>query len=138
MPDTLPTYSISQLSREFAITTRTIRHYEDIGLLAPKRRGQTRIYNSADRIRLKLILRGKRLGFTLEQSRDIIEMYDPERDNEDQLRSLLAGIEQQRHRLKEQIEDIQLLMKDLDNAEKNCLKALSNDKHLNKTVHQIK
>ncbi|MFQ3223095.1 MAG: DNA-binding transcriptional MerR regulator, partial [Porticoccaceae bacterium] len=72
-------YSISQLSKEFEITTRTIRHYEDLGLLAPARRGQTRVYSPADRIRLKLILRGKRLGLSLDDSREIIDMYEPGR-----------------------------------------------------------
>lgn len=122
--DSQNTYSISELAKEFDVTTRTIRHYEEIGLLAPQRRGQTRIYRHQDRTKLKLILRGKRLGFTLEQSRDIIEMYDPEHGNVSQLKKLLAGIEQQRTRLQRQIEDIQLLMNDLDDAEELCLKAL--------------
>ena len=118
------TYSISDLAREFDVTTRTIRHYEEIGLLAPERRGQTRVYRAADRTKLKLILRGKRLGFSLGEIREIIEMYDPEHGNVAQLQSLLAGIEQQRRRLQQQIEDIQLLMKDLDDAEEQCLTAL--------------
>ncbi|WIO74724.1 MerR family DNA-binding transcriptional regulator [Porticoccaceae bacterium LTM1] len=128
MADANTTYSISDLAKEFDVTTRTIRHYEEVGLLSPQRRGQTRIYRTADRTKLKLILRGKRLGFTLEQSRDIIEMYDPEHGNVTQLKSLLVGIEQQRARLKRQIEDIQLLMKDLDDAEELCLKALRNER----------
>ena len=82
-------YSISQLSKEFDITTRSIRHYEDIGLLSPARRGQTRIYNPADRTRLKLILRGKRLGISLEDSREIIDMYEPGKNNVEQLQKLI-------------------------------------------------
>ena len=118
------TYSISELAKEFDITTRTIRHYEEIGLLAPQRRGQTRIYRPADRTKLKLILRGKRLGFSLEQSRNIIEMYDPESGNTEQLKSLLTSIQQQRQHIEEQINDINLLMKDLDDAERLCQKSL--------------
>ncbi len=127
------TYSISDLAKEFDVTTRTIRHYEDIGLLAPERRGQTRVYTPADRTKLKLILRGKRLGFTLEQSREIIEMYDPEHGNIGQLKSLLVGIEQQRQRLQRQIEDVQLLMKDLDDAEELCLASLKDSRQFDKT-----
>lgn len=126
-------YSISDLAKEFDVTTRTIRHYEEIGLLTPERRGQTRVYYPSDRTKLKLILRGKRLGFTLEQSREIIEMYDPEHGNVVQLKSLLVGIEQQRKRLRRQIEDIELLMKDLDDAEELCLSALKNAKQFDDT-----
>ncbi|MBT3425869.1 MAG: MerR family DNA-binding transcriptional regulator, partial [Gammaproteobacteria bacterium] len=71
------TYSISELSNEFRITPRTLRFYEEKGLLNPTRNGQTRVYNGSDRVRLELILRGKRLGFSLEESCDIINMYDP-------------------------------------------------------------
>jgi DNA-binding transcriptional MerR regulator len=74
-------YSITELATDFDITTRTIRFYEEKGLLNPQRKGQTRIYSAADRIKLKLILRGKRLGLSLEESKDIIEMYQPEHDN---------------------------------------------------------
>ena len=74
-------YSITQLSKEFDVTTRTMRHYEDVGLLSPARRGQTRVYNAADRTRLKLILRGKRLGLSLDDSREIIDMYEPGKTN---------------------------------------------------------
>ena len=119
------TYNISQLAQEFDVTTRTIRHYEDIGLLAPARKGQTRIYSSGDRTKLKLILRGKRLGFSLEQSRNIIEMYDPASGNKEQLQSLLQGIDQQRQQLKHQLQEINLLMTDLDEAERICRQQLN-------------
>ena len=72
-------YSISDLCKEFDITTRTIRHYEDLDLLSPSRRGQSRVYTPSDRTRLRLILRGKRLGLSLEDSRQIIDMYEPGR-----------------------------------------------------------
>ena len=77
-------YSISDLCKEFEVTPRTARYYEDIGLLSPSRRGQTRVYSAADRTRLRLILRGKRLGLSLEDSRQIIDMYEPGKSNTEQ------------------------------------------------------
>ncbi|KUJ82822.1 MerR family transcriptional regulator [Microbulbifer flavimaris] len=118
-------YSISDLSREFGITTRTIRFYEDKGLLAPERRGQARIYSPEDRVRLKLILRGKRLGFSLDESREIIEMYDPAHGNVEQLQRLLQGIEQKRAQLQQQLRDIQSLMGELDDAEERTRASLA-------------
>ena len=70
-------YSIRDLSQDFGVTTRTLRFYEEKGLLEPERRGRTRLYTAADRVRLKLILRGKQLGFTLDESAELIAMYDP-------------------------------------------------------------
>jgi DNA-binding transcriptional MerR regulator len=117
-------YSISQLSKEFDITTRSIRHYEDIGLLSPTRRGQTRVYSPADQTRLKLILRGKRLGISLEDSREIIDMYEPGKTNLDQLKKLIDAIQQQRIKLNSQLDDITKLLKDLNKAETDCVEAL--------------
>ncbi|MEH6582514.1 MAG: MerR family DNA-binding transcriptional regulator [Halioglobus sp.] len=118
------TYSISDLAAEFDITTRTIRFYEEKGLLSPKRIGTSRIYDSANRTRLKLILRGKRLGFTLEESRDIIGMYDPTHGNVDQLQKLATGIQQKRQQLELQLHDIKAMIKDLRDAENKCMQAL--------------
>lgn len=118
------TYSISDLSREFTITTRTIRFYEDKGLLSPQRRGQTRIYSSTDRTRLKLILRGKRLGLTLEESREIIDMYNPGGSNSEQLNTLVNKIHERRALLQQQLRDIESMMSDLNEAETRCLQAL--------------
>ncbi len=118
-------YSISDLAAEFDITTRTIRFYEEKGLLAPQRSGNSRIYTPAERTKLKLILRGKRLGFTLEESRSIIEMYDPEHGNTDQLQSLLAKIREKQAHLEQQLHDIEVMMVDLGEAEKNCLDAIA-------------
>ena len=87
------TYSISDLSKEFDITTRSIRFYEDQGLLKPKRRGQTRIYSLKDRVRLKLILRGKRLGFSLAETRRLFELYDADKSSTAQLNTMLALVE---------------------------------------------
>ncbi|HAZ94480.1 MAG TPA: MerR family transcriptional regulator [Porticoccaceae bacterium] len=117
-------YSISQLSKEFDVTTRTIRHYEEIGLLSPARRGQTRVYSAADRIRLKLILRGKRLGLSLDDSRDIIDMYEPGKTNVDQLKKLIDAIQAQRTKLNQQLDDITNLLKDLNQAETDCIESL--------------
>lgn len=118
------THSISALAKEFDVTPRTIRHYEDLGLLAPVRRGQTRVYSAADRTKLKLILRGKRLGLSLQESRQIIDLYNPEQGNVEQLQRLLATIHRQRARLQRQLEDITTMLKDLAEAEDGCLRSL--------------
>tara|TARA_B110000238_G_scaffold9875_1_gene10003 strand:+ start:1256 stop:1648 length:393 start_codon:yes stop_codon:yes gene_type:complete len=130
MSPAMPDYSISQLSKEFEITTRTIRHYEDLGLLAPARRGQTRVYSPADRVRLKLILRGKRLGLSLDDSREIIDMYEPGKTNVDQLRKLIDAIQLQRHKLNQQLDDISKLLQDLNKAETDCVEALKSNGQL--------
>ena len=109
-------YSISQLSKEFDVTTRTIRHYEDLGLITPARRGQTRVYSPSDRTRLKLILRGKRLGLSLENSREIIDMYEPGKTNVEQLKKLINAIQAQRIKLNQQLDDISNLLTDLNQA----------------------
>ncbi|MGB1403760.1 MAG: MerR family transcriptional regulator [Porticoccaceae bacterium] len=117
-------YSISQLSKEFDVTTRTIRHYEDLGLITPARRGQTRVYSPSDRTRLKLILRGKRLGLSLENSREIIDMYEPGKTNVEQLKKLINAIQAQRIKLNQQLDDISNLLTDLNQAEADCIDAL--------------
>lgn len=117
-------YSISQLSREFDVTTRTIRHYEELGLITPARRGQTRVYSPSDRTRLRLILRGKRLGLSLENSREIIDMYEPGKTNVEQLKKLINAIQAQRIKLNQQLDDISNLLTDLNQAEADCIDAL--------------
>ncbi|MFD2231742.1 MerR family transcriptional regulator [Alkalimarinus sediminis] len=119
------TYLIGELSKEFDVTTRTIRFYESEGLLAPTRDGQKRIYSDQDRVNLKLILRGKRLGFSLAESKDLIELYDPESGNTKQLKTLLEKIEQQRALLAQQLTDIQLMQAELDDAELRCREAFT-------------
>lgn len=119
------TYRIGELAREFDLTTRTIRFYEDKGLMAPQRQGRTRIYSPADRVTLKLILRGKRLGFSLAESRELISMYQPHGDNRDQLLALQEKIHQRRQQLKQQLNDIQAMQQELDEAEQRCLNALT-------------
>ncbi len=119
------TYSIGELARELDVTTRTIRFYEDMGLLTPRRRGQTRIYSPADRVRLKLILRGKRLGFSLAESRELIELYSPGSDNNrGQLQALMDKIHEKRAQLTQQLHDIEVMQLELDEAEQRCLDTL--------------
>ncbi|WP_339805849.1 MerR family DNA-binding transcriptional regulator [uncultured Marinobacter sp.] len=117
-------HTISDLAREFDVTTRTIRFYEESGLLTPERDGQTRLYSDADRVKLKLILRGKRLGFSLSESRELIEMYDPDSDNRHQINALLGKIQKRREHLEAQLRDIQIMQDELDEAEAKCREAL--------------
>lgn len=112
------TYTISELSSQFDITTRAIRFYESEQLLAPKREGQKRIYNQRDYVTLKLILRGKRLGWSLAESRNLIQMYDPKGSNEPQYSKVLKKINESRNRLKQQLNDIEIMMAELDEHEK--------------------
>ena len=117
-------YSISDLSQEFDITTRTIRFYEAEELLHPTRKGQTRIYSDQDRVHLKLILRGKRLGFSLAESKELITLYDPSSHNTKQLNRFLEKINERRRSLQQQLEDIKVMQHELDEAEERCRSAL--------------
>ena len=122
---TQATYSISDLARAFDVTTRTIRHYEDQGLIAPAREGQRRIYTNRDRVRLKLIMRGKRLGFTLDEIRELIDMYDAEPGEAGQLRRLLEKIAERRDTLLRQRADIDATLAELDRLEAQGRDALA-------------
>lgn len=119
------TYSISDLSKEFDITTRSIRFYEDQGLLKPKRRGQTRIYGLKDRVRLKLILRGKRLGFSLAETRRLFELYDADKNSSSQLQTMLDLVEDKKSSLQQQMDDIKVVLMELNSAEQQCRTALA-------------
>ena len=123
-------HSISDLSQEFDITTRTLRFYEEKGLISPQRQGQNRIYSAADRARLKLILRGKRLGLTLEESSGIIAMYDPQTNNKKQLQTLIHKIREKRHQLEQQQKDLELMILDLNDSEERCLMTLGTPKNV--------
>jgi len=118
------TYTISDLAGEFDVTTRTIRFYEEKGLLAPRREGTRRIYSAADRTRLRLILRGKRLGLSLEESAEIIGMYGTPGNNRRQLERLLGRIEERRADLQRQQRDLQTMLDDLAEAERKCRQTL--------------
>ena len=117
-------YSIRDLSQDFGVTTRTLRFYEEKGLLEPERRGRTRLYTAADRVRLKLILRGKQLGFTLDESAELIAMYDPDSNNVAQLQALIDKIREQRCRVEKQQQHIRLMLKGLKDWEQRSIKAL--------------
>ena len=114
------TYSISELAKEFAVTTRTIRHYEELQLLLPERQGQKRIYSLADRTKLKLIVRGKRIGLSLQESGELIHMYEPGRSNVDQLERMVEYIGASRQKLSQQLRDISTMLDELDKAEAGC------------------
>ena len=127
------TYTISDLARELDITTRAIRFYEEQGLLSPERRGQERIYSPRDKVSLKLILRGKRIGFSLAECRELIELYDPDPSsgNQTQLNTRLEKIAERRAQLEQQLLDIEQMQLELDTAEERCRAALikSYNKH---------
>jgi DNA-binding transcriptional MerR regulator len=119
MPDK-QNYTISQLAEEFGVTTRTIRFYEEKKLIHPERDGQKRIYNPVDRVRLQLILRGKRIGLSLDESLEIIDLYDPAGDNADQYFALIGKIEGKKLQLENQINDIQQMIGDLEKVRQRC------------------
>ncbi len=118
------THSITELAQEFSITTRTIRHYEDEGLLSPRREGQNRLFSQRDRVRLKLALRGKRLGFTLAEIRELFDLYDLARDEKKQLQEFLTKLEKRRDLLKQQREDIEVMLNEIKFFEGQCRKLL--------------
>ncbi|MDH3280201.1 MAG: MerR family DNA-binding transcriptional regulator [Gammaproteobacteria bacterium] len=118
-PDT-GTFSISDLAREFAITTRTIRFYEDRGLIRPARQGRTRVYSPRDRVRLKLILRGKRLGFSLHEIGEIMDMYEHGSGEIGQLKYMLDKLAARRAQLKRQQRDIDLTLAEMERIEAQC------------------
>lgn len=120
-----PTYTIGELARDYDVTTRSIRFYEEQGLLSPKRTGQNRVYCVKDRVRLKLILRGKRLGFSLAEVKSLFEMYDSNPNSAVQLEAMLELTEQKRAVLRQQLEDIQMLMNELDDVEARCREELA-------------
>ncbi len=118
------TYTITDLAREFDITTRTIRFYEDKQLLKPTRRGTTRVYDKGDRTRLKLVLRGRRLGWPLNEIRDMIDMYDHSGGELKQLQAMVTRLQQNRETLLAQRNDIEQSLQELDALEDNCLAKL--------------
>ncbi len=120
------TFSISELSQEFDVTTRSIRFYEDQGLLKPRRRGQTRIFSTKDRVRLKLILRGKRMGFTLAETRELFDLWDETlTGNEKQLLKMLELLDGRKAMLEQQKNDIAQAEMEIDTAEARCREALA-------------
>jgi len=119
------TYSIGELAGEFGITNRTIRFYEEKGYLSPQREGTRRIYGPTDRTRLRLILRGKRLGLSLEETADMIQMYGSPQGNRKQLETFVARIEEKRAELERKRRDLEVMLSDLQNVEEQCHVALA-------------
>jgi DNA-binding transcriptional MerR regulator len=120
-----PSWTISQLAEEFGVTLRTIRHYEDVGLLSPARRGTVRVFDTRQRIRLQLVLRGKRLGFSLPEIATIVNMYDDQPGEAGQLQYLLDQIEVRRVELEQMRRDIDQTMTELAHVERRCREDLA-------------
>lgn len=120
------TFSITDLAKEFDVTTRTIRFYEDKGLISPMREGQRRIYSARDRVRLRLIMRGKRLGFTLSEIQELIDLYDSDRSEVTQLQVFLERIQDRRSVLSQQQNDINAILSELETLETHCATLLEN------------
>jgi DNA-binding transcriptional MerR regulator len=114
------TWTIAEIAGQFGVTHRTVRHYEDLGLISPERRGTTRVYHRRDRTRLNLILRGKRLGFPLEEIRTIIDMYDEQPGEAGQLTYLLGQIGDRRAELERRRQDIEDSLAELAELERRC------------------
>ena len=118
------TWSIAEVAEEFGVTHRTVRHYEDLGLVTPERRGTTRVYHRRDRTRLALVLRGRRLGFPLEEIRTIIDLYDAPRGKRHQLEYLLAQIDERRADLEQRRADLEAAIAELADLEQRCRSGL--------------
>lgn len=121
------TYSIGDLAREFAVTIRTIRHYEEQGILRPKREGAVRVFSHRDRVRLKLALRGKRLGFSLHEIRELFQLYDLAKDEKEQLKEFLAKLDKRRASLEQQREDIAVMLNEINFFSNQCQRLIASD-----------
>ena len=119
------TYSISDLSQEFGVTTRTLRHYEDQGLVSPARDGINRIYSHRDRVRLKLALRAKRLGFSLSEIRELFQLYDLANDERRQLEEFAIKLERRRTQLEQQREDVEVMLNEIIFFATQCQRLLA-------------
>ncbi len=118
------TFTISDLADEFALTTRAIRFYEDHGLITPARKGTRRVYAQRDRVRLKLVLRGKRLGMSLAEIAEILDLYDADKSERSQLLKFLEVLEKRRALLEQQREDIDAVIQEIDGIVKDCKRRL--------------
>lgn len=118
-------YSITELTREFDISTRTLRFYEDEGLIHPERRGRTRLYRQADRHLIAQILRGRRIGFTIAEIREIIHVYREPPGESGQLTLLMKKVDEKRNDLRQKRKDIDETIEELDNVEEACLNRLA-------------
>jgi DNA-binding transcriptional MerR regulator len=118
-------YTISELAQEFGVTTRTLRHYEDQGLVTPTREGINRIYSHRDRVRLKLALRGKRLGFSLSELRELFQLYDLANDEKRQLEEFAVKLERRRAQLEQQREDVEVMLNEINFFATQCQRLLA-------------
>ncbi len=118
-------YTITELTREFGVSTRTLRFYEDEGLINPERRGRTRLFRPADRRLILEILRGRRIGFTIAEIRDIIKVYKDPPGEVGQLEMLMAKVSEKRDDLRQKRRDIEETLAELDNVEEACLTRLA-------------
>ncbi len=118
--DASRTWSIAEVAEEFGVTHRTVRHYEDLGLISPERRGTARVYHRRDRTRLGLVLRGRRLGFPLDEIRTIIDLYDAPRGRRSQLEYVLGQIDERRADLEQRRRDLEAALSELDGFEGRC------------------
>jgi len=119
------TITIGELAREFDLTTRAIRFYEDCGLLAPQRQGRNRVYTARDRTRLKLTLRGKRLGLTLAEVKELVDMYESPRDTLPQLKKFLSVLAAHRAQLEQQMADLHATLDEVRAHEKESRRLLA-------------
>ena len=118
-------YTITELTREFGVSTRTLRFYEDEGLIHPERRGRTRLFRSADRRLIMEILRGRRIGFTIAEIRELIQVYRDPPGEAGQLRLLMKRVEEKRDELNQKRKDIEETLEELGNVEEACLTRLA-------------
>jgi DNA-binding transcriptional MerR regulator len=118
-------YTITELTREFGVSTRTLRFYEDEGLIHPERRGRTRLFRPADRRLIKEILRGRRIGFTIAEIREIVQVYKDPPGEAGQLKLLMTKVDEKRADLRQKRKDIEETLKELDNIEEACLTRLA-------------
>lgn len=119
------TFTITELAQEFDITPRAIRFYEDVGLLTPARAGRNRVYTHRDRTRLKLTLRGKRLGLSLQEVKQLVDMYESPSDTSQQLQAFLEVLHAHRQQLEQQLEDIQVTLAEIAQHEERCQRLLA-------------
>ncbi|HEY6282199.1 MAG TPA: MerR family DNA-binding transcriptional regulator [Burkholderiales bacterium] len=130
----MTTFTITDLAKEYQITTRAIRFYEDQGLLAPARSGRNRVYSKRDRVRVELILRSKRLGFSLVEIKELFDLYDSAQGDKAQLKQFLKVLSSKRVRLGEMKKDIEVMLSDIDMFEAQNKRILEKHVHAKESV----
>jgi DNA-binding transcriptional MerR regulator len=130
------TFTIAELAEEFDVTPRAIRFYEDVGLLEPTRAGRNRVYTQRDRTRLKLTLRGKRLGLSLQEILQLVQMYDSEADTAPQLTAFLGVLRSHRAQLEQQLDDIRVMLAEIAQHEQRCQRLLADAASRTRKTHK--